>query len=134
MDVLRKSCPSVELRILTGQIHDRVPLWVNASDVVLLTSTHEGWPNIIKEALACNVPFVSTDVSDLKTLAAAEPSCSVTDATPEALAEGLLNALQQDGRPPLRRYAEPMEVSAIGSCLGNLYRTVCSARSLAAAD
>ncbi len=61
----------------------------NAVDIVLLTSTHEGWPNCIKEALACNVPFVSTDVSDLKLLKL--PNCYVTNDSAKDLSECLLS-------------------------------------------
>lgn len=57
---------SVEMHPLLGVPHEEVPLWLNASDVVLLTSSHEGSPNVIKEALACNVPVVSVDVGDVR--------------------------------------------------------------------
>lgn len=46
------------------QPHDKVPKYLNASDLLLLTSKHEGSPNAVKEARACNVPVVSTDVGD----------------------------------------------------------------------
>ncbi|MEA5409980.1 glycosyltransferase [Haloarculaceae archaeon H-GB2-1] len=39
-----------------------MPVWMNAADVLLLTSKREGFPNTVKEALACNLPVVSTDV------------------------------------------------------------------------
>jgi teichuronic acid biosynthesis glycosyltransferase TuaC len=46
---------------------EQMPLILNAVDAVLLTSHYEGSPQIIKEAMALNVPVVSTDVGDIKT-------------------------------------------------------------------
>jgi teichuronic acid biosynthesis glycosyltransferase TuaC len=54
-----------ELHVLRGVPYADVPLWLNACDVVLLTSEHEGSPTIVKEALACNRPVVSVDVGDV---------------------------------------------------------------------
>ena len=121
--------PEVKLKLLTGQTHDRVPLWVNASDAVLLTSTQEGWPNIIKESLACNVPFVATDVSDLTAIADTEPSCAVVTADPDELAEGLLRSLDA-GRPPsLRRHVEGMDLDAVARRVLRLYEETCNSCS-----
>ncbi len=54
-----------ELHYLRGVEYERVPIWLNASDVLLLTSRHEGSPTIVKEALACNLPIVSVRVGDV---------------------------------------------------------------------
>lgn len=34
----------------------------SAADALLLTSTREGWPNVVLESLACGTPVVATDV------------------------------------------------------------------------
>jgi glycosyltransferase involved in cell wall biosynthesis len=130
MRLVQTRCPEAKLKVLTGQPHESVPYWVNASDMVLLTSTQEGWPNIIKEALACNVPFVSTDVSDLKAIADVEPSCKVVADDPEVLAEAVLTVLRA-GRPEnLRRRVEWMDLNAVARRLISLYEELCpSSRS-----
>ena len=42
--------------------HDEVPLWLNAADVLCLPSLHEGCPNVLLEALACDVRIVASNV------------------------------------------------------------------------
>lgn len=121
----RGQCPDLTMKLLTGQTHDRVPLWVNACDVTLLASTREGWPNIIKESLACHVPFVSTDVSDLQAIATEEPNCVVAEATPVALGKGLLTAIRRGRSRSLRRHVADMDLANIGRHLRRLYERLC---------
>src|SRR5207245_1424254 len=54
-----------ELHYLAGIPNGEVPVWLNACDVLLLTSLHEGSPTVVKEALACGLPIVSVDVGDV---------------------------------------------------------------------
>jgi teichuronic acid biosynthesis glycosyltransferase TuaC len=68
VELLKHKYP-IELYVLTGIAPSLMNLHVNVCDVMVLTSVHEGWPNIIKEGLACNVPFVATNVSDLSLIA-----------------------------------------------------------------
>ncbi len=48
--------------------HEDVPLWVSASDILVLPSLSEGRPNVVLEALACEVPVVATDVGGIPEL------------------------------------------------------------------
>jgi len=45
--------------------HDEIPLWVSASDLLVLPSISEGRPNVILEALASEVPVVATNVGGI---------------------------------------------------------------------
>src|SRR5262249_26735735 len=95
----------VELHVLRDVPHAEVPSWLNAAHAILLTSTHEGSPNAVKEALACNVPVVSVDVGDVRARIGTIDGCFVADPTPEDLAAKLGLALERaapiDGRERL---------------------------------
>lgn len=75
-DGLRKKLLKMaqELRItdfvkFVGPInHDDIPLWISASDILVLPSLSEGRPNVVLEALACEVPVVATDVGGIPEL------------------------------------------------------------------
>lgn len=75
----------VELHRLQGVQHADVPVWLNASDCVILTSEHEGSPNIVKEALACNRPVVSVDVGDVADRIAGLRGCHLSAPDAESL-------------------------------------------------
>lgn len=88
---LLKNEYNIQLLVLTNIEHSNMNLYLNSCDVLVLTSVYEGWPNIIKEGLACNIPFVSTDVSDLHLIASDKTSgCLITKPSPEDIAKGIL--------------------------------------------
>jgi glycosyltransferase involved in cell wall biosynthesis len=126
VDLVRREMPDVELKVATGLPHDRMPLLAGACDVLLLTSTHEGWPNIVKEALACNTPFVATDVGDLPSIAEIEPTCHVVEPDPDALAGALANTLSRPRPSDLRRHVEPMGVAVTAQRLICIYEGLLS--------
>ncbi len=76
---------NAEMHTLRGVSHEEVPVWLNASDAVLLTSLHEGSPNIIKEALACDVPVVSVDVGDVRERISGIAGCHLALPNPDDL-------------------------------------------------
>lgn len=125
--------PELEFKSISGVPHLQIPLWMNAANALLLTSTREGWPNVVKEALASNVPFVSTDVSDLRSIAAVEPSCTVAPAEPEALAAGIVRAIDAPASDSPRAHVECMSLARIAERLLAIYRSVLDSPARAAA-
>jgi glycosyltransferase involved in cell wall biosynthesis len=91
----------IELATAGGIDHDRIPLYMNAADAMLLTSVREGSPNTVKEAMACNLPVVATDVGDLRERLAdiAHSAVATTDdRLAAALCETLRSGERSDGR------------------------------------
>jgi glycosyltransferase involved in cell wall biosynthesis len=117
----------VELHVLDGVARGDVPKWLNACDAVLLTSTHEGSPNVVKEALACDVAVVSTDVGDVRERVAGVVGCVVADAVPEALAEGLRTAFAA-GRVSGRDAVRPLSLDRVAGRLREIYETAAEHR------
>lgn len=81
------------LKTLTDVNPEDVPLWMNAADVILLTSLKEGSPNAVKEAMACNKPVVSTDVGDIRWLFGNVAGYFISASEVNSIAENILKAL-----------------------------------------
>lgn len=45
-----------------GRPYDEVPIWIRASDIVLISSRYEGFTRVLLESLALGTPIVSTPV------------------------------------------------------------------------
>lgn len=56
----------VQLIELKGYNRDEVNALMYACDAFLMTSKTEGSPQVVKEAMACSLPIVSTDVGDVQ--------------------------------------------------------------------
>lgn len=85
---------SAELVVANGLPQTQVVLYINASNVLLLPSLHEGSPNIVKETMACNVPVVATDVGDVSQMIEHTAGCAVCPRDADAIAAALAEALQ----------------------------------------
>ena len=65
VEAAKRSLGSIRLVQLNGEVApENIPLFLNAADCLLIASISEGSPNILKEAMACNLPVASVDVGD----------------------------------------------------------------------
>lgn len=125
-DIAHTRHGNLRLRLATDLPHDKIPLFSAACDVILCTSENEGWPNSVKEALACNVPFVATDVSDLRDIARKEPSCRVCPPDPRVIADNVCSVLAGPEPGDLRQHVVDMSLDAVSDQLISIYQAVIS--------
>ena len=85
---------NAELVVAQRVAHRDMPYYLNAADLLLLTSIHEGSPTVVKEALACNLPVVSVDVGDIRRLTRIVPGCFLCpDDSVETVAATVLSVI-----------------------------------------
>lgn len=119
--VCERASADVDLRTITDVAHAEMPAYLNASDCLLVTSERESGPMTVKEAAACNVPVVSTDVGFVSDVLADVDGCTVSDADPD-LAAGLDRVAAGDARTNARTTADDVVgVDEMGDRLVDVY-------------
>ena len=87
---------------------DQLRAQYNAADAMVLSSSREGWANVLLESMACGTPVVASRVHGTpEVVAAPEAGVLMNERTPQGVAEGVnrLRANYPD-RAATRRYAE----------------------------
>lgn len=100
------------------------PIFLNQASVFVLTSYNEGSPNVIKEAMACNIPIVSTDVGDVKEVIGKTDGCYIASFDPKDVADKIKKALAFGKRTTGREDIKHLEASVIAKKIINVYNKV----------
>jgi glycosyltransferase involved in cell wall biosynthesis len=118
----RSELPGLQLKVARGVTPDQMPLLMNAADCLLLTSSVEGSPNVVKEALMCNLPVVATPSGDVaELLDGVEPSylCAPSEA---ALADALVECLREPKRSNGREVSARLDATVVADSLLRIYK------------
>jgi glycosyltransferase involved in cell wall biosynthesis len=123
--LLRERGIDAMLLSVSNVSNEMMPLYYSAADVMVLCSDTEGSPTSVKEALACNLPVVSTDIGDVRSILKEIDGSEVCPQSAVALADGLSRVLQRSGkrfdsRTAMGQYDQRRTVQA----LVGVYRSV----------
>lgn len=125
VELLKQRHPDVELVLVSGKPHAVIPLYMNACDVLALTSFSEGSPTVVKEAMACNLPVVSTDVGDVASIIAGVEHCYLTAPDPQAIADKLYQVMQTRPRTKGRDAIQHLDSTVVVRQVFEIYQRLC---------
>jgi teichuronic acid biosynthesis glycosyltransferase TuaC len=131
IDLLRGRGYSVRMEVLRGRVpHERMPLYMNAADCLLLTSDYEGSPTVIKEALACGLPIVSVDVGDVRERLEGVTLSSVVARDEQQIALALESVLSAGGRSNGRSHVVDLSDDKIAWKIRSVYERIAPSRKM----
>jgi glycosyltransferase involved in cell wall biosynthesis len=94
------------IRFVGSRPHAEMALWFSAADVFAFASRLEGFPNVVREAIACGTPCVATALPGMHEVVGPECGRVVPVDDPAAFAAALEDALARPwDRAAIRRRA-----------------------------
>lgn len=117
---------SVDLFHVHSTDNSIIPCYLNAADLLLLTSGREGGVNVIKEAMACNCPFVATDVGDIREIAGETNGCIITGLNKNEIAGAVSQVLKAGARSDGRKriFEMKLDSESVASRISDLYTSI----------
>ena len=122
-ELARRGQPA-RLRVAWDISPDQIPLWLNASDVLLFPSLSEGSPNAVKEAMAVGLPVVSAAVGDVPERVDGVRGAFVVERDVQAMADAVLEALGVGRSTELRQAVTPLSLERVAERVLAVYREV----------
>ena len=124
VEIAQGELHDLELKVVSGANPDDMPVYYSAADCLLHTSASEGSPNVIKEALACDLPVVATPAGDIEQLVAGARPGAVVPADARTLAKEIVACCREPKRSNGRSLTSGMGVADAAEATFALYRSV----------
>ncbi len=129
VDHLRQKDPTVELIVACREPQVRLALFMSACDALVFPSYQEGSPNIVKQAMACNLPIVATDVGDVRQIISHTPGCYICRPEVAGFAERLTEILRSRNRTNGREQVRQFSGTAMAQKLIRVYEETLARRA-----
>ena len=109
---------------MKGYSREEVHLLMNAVDILIVTSHSETGPLVVKEALACNCPIVSTDVGDVKELANGTKNCYIVEYDAKQIEQRIRDILSSNKKSDGRAAVKHLSLEKVATDVCSVYKRV----------
>ena len=125
---------SGRVRLLGTRPHGELPSFYGAADASVLSSSREGWANVLLESMACGTPVVASDIWGNPEVVRTEAAGVITrQNTPDGIVAGVRRLFAAGiSREATRAYAEPFSWDETTAGQLRLFREVIARRARAA--
>ncbi|MDP9178922.1 MAG: glycosyltransferase [Gemmatimonadota bacterium] len=128
--LLKQRVPTVRMHVLDGRTpHRELPFYMNAADCLLVTSDFEGSPDIVKEALASNLPIVSVDVGDVRERTSGVSGVEIVARDAQAIASAAERIIGSANRSNGREKIAELDSNRIRDAVIQVYEDILGSHS-----
>ncbi|HET7841171.1 MAG TPA: glycosyltransferase family 4 protein [Terriglobia bacterium] len=111
----RAQVPELEILQVAGIAQDRLPVYYNAADMLLLPSQAEGSPNAVKEAMAVNLPVICAEVGDARELIGPTEGCYIVPREAPVIAQKIVEVCRRNARTNGREWIAKWSLAGAAS-------------------
>lgn len=112
----------LKLMPLSGQTHETVIKHMQASDMLILTSSLEGSPNVVKEAMAANMRLVAVEVGDTRERLHGVSGCRCTSRHDAAsVGAAVAEIFNSDEPSEARKAVQPLHMPLVAEQIRAIY-------------
>jgi teichuronic acid biosynthesis glycosyltransferase TuaC len=127
-EVLVRHDPSVKLLVVSHDTQQRLALYMSACDALIFPSFQEGSPNIVKQAMACNLPIVATDVGDVRQVIGKTKYCYICRPVIAEFVAKLSEILARRDRTDGREHVRHLDSATVARRVIAVYEEVLTRR------
>lgn len=120
----KREIPQLEIVEVSKVPRPKIPLYMNAADALVIASQSEGSPNVIKEAMAVNLPVITVDVGDAAGLIGSTDGCCVVPREAEAMAAKIMEVCRRGARTNGRGLMERLSMDKVARQIVQVYDQV----------